>query len=111
MRESSETKSANLSTKIEPLSGAIDARFLRCGKANCKCAKGDLHGPYYVRRWREYGKRYSKYVKKSDVSATFQAVFEYRKSRQETREMVRSINEAGNTLLRAMREMLRGYRL
>jgi hypothetical protein len=85
-RESRETKTANLSTKIEPLPGAIDARFVRCGKANCKCAKGNLHGPYYVRRWREYGKRCSKYVKKGDVFAMKVAVETYRRQRKEQRE-------------------------
>ena len=83
-----------MSTKIEPLPGAIDARFVRCGKANCKCLKGELHGPYYVRRWREYGQRRSKYVKKRDVLAMKVAVETYRQdqrqARQELREALRT---------------------
>jgi hypothetical protein len=72
-------------TKMGPMGGTIEGRMIRCGKPNCKCAKGDLHGPYYVRRWREYGKRCSKYVKKGDVSATFQALSEHRRQQKQAR--------------------------
>ena len=29
---------------------------IRCGKQNCKCAKGALHGPYWYAYWSEDGK-------------------------------------------------------
>lgn len=103
------TKPEETTTKMEPLRGGLEAQFKRCGKANCRCAKGELHGPYYLRRWQRYGKRCSKYVKKDELSATFQACLEYKRNRQETRELIRSINEGGNTILRMMREVLRGY--
>jgi hypothetical protein len=35
---------------------------VRCGKANCKCATGDLHGPYWYAYWTEKGRLRSKYV-------------------------------------------------
>lgn len=35
------------------LAGAVCAQYKRCGKTNCRCARGELHGPYYYRfRWR-----------------------------------------------------------
>jgi hypothetical protein len=37
---------------------------IRCGKENCKCAAGDLHGPYWYAYWLEGGKTRSKYVGK-----------------------------------------------
>ena len=37
---------------------------VRCGKANCKCAKGSLHGPYWYGYWSEGGKTKSMYVGK-----------------------------------------------
>jgi hypothetical protein len=103
-----ETKNQKPTTKIEPLQGSLEARYVRCGRSNCKCAKGELHGPYYLRRWQRYGKRRSKYVKKHEISATFEACLAFKRDRQETREIIRSINNAGNTILQAMREMLRG---
>ena len=38
---------------------------IRCGKANCKCAKGALHGPYWYAYWSEDGKTKSMYVGKN----------------------------------------------
>jgi hypothetical protein len=35
------------------LKGAVIAERKRCGKGNCRCARGALHGPYYYRRWRD----------------------------------------------------------
>lgn len=37
---------------------------VRCGKANCKCTKGALHGPYWYGYWSEGGKTKSRYVGK-----------------------------------------------
>jgi hypothetical protein len=88
------TKFENMSTKIEPLQGALDSRFVRCGKANCKCAKGFLHGPYYVRRWRSGRHRASKYVKKADLIRVKTACLVYRKNRQQMRQLIaESLND------------------
>lgn len=37
---------------------------VRCGKEKCKCASGDLHGPYWYAYWSEGGKTKSAYVGK-----------------------------------------------
>jgi hypothetical protein len=37
---------------------------VRCGKENCKCASGELHGPYCYAYWSEGGRTRSKYVGK-----------------------------------------------
>jgi hypothetical protein len=37
---------------------------IRCGKANCKCAKGSLHGPYWYGYWSEGGRTKSTYIGK-----------------------------------------------
>ena len=46
--------------------GAVTYRLerVRCGKENCKCADGELHGPYCYAYWSEGGKTRSKYVGK-----------------------------------------------
>lgn len=100
---------AKTTTKIESLRGSLEPRFVRCGRSNCKCAKGELHGPYYLRRWQRRGKRCSKYVKKGDVFVTFKAVSQYKRDRQETRELIREINESGNAMWKAMRGILREW--
>ena len=37
---------------------------VRCGKKVCKCADGQLHGPYWYAYWSEGGKTKSQYVGK-----------------------------------------------
>lgn len=34
----------------------------RCGKKGCKCARGELHGPYWYACYREEGKSRRRYV-------------------------------------------------
>lgn len=50
--------------------GAICAQMVRCGKRNCKCARGELHGPYFYRFTRDkYGRLHKQYVRRSEVEA------------------------------------------
>jgi hypothetical protein len=68
-RVSVKTKNQNPVTKISALlPGHIQQRRVRCGKANCKCARGSLHTAYY-HAWDTDGVRYRQYVKRADVEA------------------------------------------
>jgi len=77
------------------MAGYIEPRMIRCGKPNCKCAKGELHGPYYVQRWRSSGHKASKYIKKQDVLTAKLAVETYRRQQKQAR---RELQEALRTL-------------
>lgn len=60
------------------LNGAVCAQYKRCGKAACKCARGELHGPYFYRfRWHE-GRVIKEYVRLSDVEQVRAACARYR---------------------------------
>jgi len=48
------------------LNGHIQKRRVRCGKFNCKCAKGELHTAFY-HVWHEGGRRFQRYVRRSQV--------------------------------------------
>ena len=37
---------------------------VRCGKEKCRCASGELHGPYWYAYWSEDGRTKSQYVGK-----------------------------------------------
>ena len=84
-RVSPRIKLENSLPKIEPLRGAVCKQMKRCGKPNCKCAKGELHGPYYYRFFYRGGRQRKKYVKKGELSATFASCLAYKRDRQETR--------------------------
>ena len=38
---------------------------IRCGKKNCRCSRGELHGPYWYAYFREDGKNRCRYVGKT----------------------------------------------
>lgn len=38
---------------------------VRCGKKNCHCAEGQLHGPYWYAYWTEGGRTKSQYIGKN----------------------------------------------
>ena len=50
----------------ERVSGGVTYRLerVRCGKDNCRCERGDGHGPYWYAYWSESGKTRSKYIGK-----------------------------------------------
>jgi hypothetical protein len=47
--------------------GSVHAQYVRCGKANCKCASGELHGPYYYHFVRVGGELRKRYLKADEV--------------------------------------------
>jgi len=59
------------------LNGHIQKRRVRCGKLNCKCAKGFPHTAFY-HIWHTDGMRYQKYVRKSEVQTLLQRCEQYR---------------------------------
>ncbi len=54
-------QSNNLEIEDE-LPGVVCSQMVRCSRANCRCAKGHLHGPYHYRFWRESGVLKKEYV-------------------------------------------------
>jgi hypothetical protein len=40
------------------------SEMIRCGKKNCDCVEGKLHGPYWYAYWTEGGRTKSQYVGK-----------------------------------------------
>jgi hypothetical protein len=59
------------------LPGHVQERRVKCGKSNCKCAKGEPHIAYY-HVWHEGGKRFQRYIKKSHLEAVRKACRENR---------------------------------
>lgn len=56
------------------LRGALHRQMRRCGKTGCRCAEGDLHGPYiYVSVWTGEGSRLL-YVPADSVEAVARRV-------------------------------------
>lgn len=97
------TKQENPLPKIAP--GAICAQMVRCGKKNCKCARGELHGPYFYHFERVDGVLVKRYVKAKDVAA-MRAACETRRRQEEWRRLILKMNS--RALAEAV-EQLRGH--
>ena len=87
------------------LPGAVCAQMVRCGKANCKCARGELHGPYFYHFRRTNGVLTKRYVKAGDVPA-LRAACEARR-RQE--RLKRGRDQLSRRQLATLLEMLRKW--
>ena len=55
--------------KTLPKTGAASLcqQWIRCGKSRCRCATGELHGPYQYLFWREGGRLKKRYIRQHDV--------------------------------------------
>jgi hypothetical protein len=80
-------KSGDSTRKIEPLQGGLVQEMVRCGRSNCKCANGSLHGPYYYRVWMARRKRFKRYVRKDELSAVQAGINEHHRRVAEVRRM------------------------
>lgn len=73
------------------LPGTVLPQYVRCGKPNCKCACGELHGPYWYRFWHEYGHKLRKqYVRKADLEAVRTACAAYQEENRQGRELIKA---------------------
>src|SRR5918996_999434 len=48
--------------------GSLQLEFKKCGRPNCRCRRGLLHGPYVYRHRREHGRQRKEYVPMRRVS-------------------------------------------
>ncbi len=92
----SDTKTGGTS----PKKGALCPQWVRCGKTACRCAHGELHGPYQYLFWREGGRRRKRYVRLADVADVQAALAEWRRlhppawrMRQELAELHRLLRQ------------------
>ncbi len=100
-REDATKKSTDSLPKILTLAsgkGSLQVQRVKCGKHNCRCARGELHKGYYFFLWTPTG-MLKFYVRREDVPAV-RAVIEERVRRR--RAWSAELNEARAFLRRMM---------
>ena len=110
-----ETKTQKVLPKTagEIINGGLYSQRVRCGKANCKCAKGEHHTAFYFFT-RRAGRFVKFYVRKTEIEAfaliNKQAAFERRQKRQAvklSRELLRTFHThlSGNSgLIKSLKD-------
>ena len=90
--------------KPELLPGHVERRMVRCGKPNCKCACGALHGPYHYHITTDAARRTRRYIRRADVESVQQACQAHRELQAELlagRQYFKMILARAKELLRA----------
>lgn len=91
----------------EPFIAAqVYERYKKCGNKNCKCAKGELHGPFtWIYQKKKDQKLISTTIKK-DIAPEALALAENYKTLQDLRKQVREIDDQINLLLNTIEKIL-----
>lgn len=89
---------------MRPQPGTIHEQRVRCGKANCRCARGEPHRAFY-RFWREDGRLRKAYVRRADLEAERAACLAWREGNAAVLAMVKG--PAGASVRREIRAMIR----
>jgi hypothetical protein len=82
-------QNANPDPKTEATSdrimcGFIQQKRIRCGKPNCRCARGEYHTAFY-HVWYSGGFRFRRYVRRADVDELRAACLNYRNLQKQIR--------------------------
>jgi hypothetical protein len=106
MPSRSENRSKRLDkTPLAPLPGAVCVQYIRCGKAACRCARGERHGPYYCRVWRARGRLRCVYVRLRDVTRVRAACALWRDEQRQYRRALASSRLGFRELVAMLREV------
>jgi hypothetical protein len=90
------------------LPGAVCAQKVKCGRPNCRCAKGELHGPYWYRFFRQGGRLVKEYVRQADAPGVRAACERRREEERQLRDLLARGVGRWRRLLSAVREVERG---
>ncbi len=64
--------------ELRPLCGSLRRRSIRCGKDNCQCKRGRLHGPYHYFEPSKYRGKWQ-YVSKDDLESVKNGIADWKK--------------------------------
>ena len=76
-----------------PKQGSVHMEFKKCGKPECHCTQGVLHGPYFYLHRRVNGRQTKKYVPIALLGQTIRQTMEYRHHRQNISSALRDLKE------------------
>lgn len=79
------------SYKLGELSpGSIQTRWVTCGSPDCRCKRGEKHGPYYYLSYkdRKTGKMKHLYIKQDQLDDLEERIKNYEKFKDELWELV-----------------------
>lgn len=103
-RKSERKKSADSLPKILAIArsnGSLQQQWVRCGKGNCKCSRGKLHGAYFYLFVPTSDGLSKTYVRRSDVPAVRAAIAERRRHHSLFRSQMRQSKDILRQIIKA----------
>src|SRR5688572_7331579 len=94
-----------------PKKGAVCVQWRRCGRVRCRCAGGELHGPYYCLFWRSRGRLHKRYVRLAEALAIQAACRERRERARAVRQEARQARAELRTIIAQLRGVERLWRI
>ena len=73
---------AELATLSRLLHGSWVERYSMCSRSDCKCRRGERHGPRHYLVVNEAGRQRQKYVANSQVKAAMEGLAQHRRLRR-----------------------------
>jgi hypothetical protein len=61
------------------VAGSLYKVYRKCGKPGCRCAKGEMHGPFACLSTRDQGRRKVKHIRQGDEDWVARRAAEYRR--------------------------------
>jgi hypothetical protein len=102
-------KTEDLLPKIAAQGGTVHKQLVKCGKPSCKCARGELHGPYYYYFVRVGGRLKKRYLKHDDVKAIQVACRSRREDEKATRQQTRQAQLSVRQIIARLRALQRDF--
>ena len=87
---------AELGTLSRLLHGSWVERYSVCARENCKCRRGERHGPRHYLVVNEGGRQRQKYVANAQVQVALEGLAQYRR----LREIVERITQINLTVMK-----------
>lgn len=101
------TSLLGLIMKTEPFIAAqVYERFKKCGNKNCKCARGELHGPFTWLYQKKKGQKLISTSLKKEVASEALSLASNYKTLLEQRKKIREIDEQLNLLINQLEKIL-----
>lgn len=105
LRERNFLEQKLLNTRGKLIEGCLSSRFTECRKGNCKCTRGQPHGPFLYMSTKVKGRLKYYYVGKKEDLKIVEGLRQY-KQFQSKLERIRKINKEINTLWNQLRKEL-----
>jgi hypothetical protein len=95
-------------TEPPPGHGSVCERWVRCGKPGCRCARGELHGPYYALYWRAAGRLRKRCLRRDEAPIVRVACTARRERERKERQEMAAWQGAWRDLAACVKEAERG---